>query len=692
MTAITNRLDQSTSNYLRQHRDQPVAWQQWSSEVLELAQQQDKPILLSIGYSTCHWCHVMTRESFTDPETAELMNSMFINIKVDREERQDLNLVYQHAHQFLTGQSGGWPLTVFLCPRTHLPFLVGTYFSNEAVKGRLSFKELLVKVNDYYHTRGKDFIDTLDTVRQRYEELGEAEQTLDGEAALNTIPIDKATIDILKEADVQYGGFGNAPKFAMPAWLERLLVANLEQHPAAAQALSHLNLSLLTMARSGIADLVGGGFFRYAIDTHWTIPHFEKMLYDNALLLAVYAQAWSVTGENEIEHCVRGMARWALQEMRAPTGGFYSAVNAEVDGKAGDYYTWLPREFDAVLAEKEKAIISNVFDLDKFPNYQQRYHLHRQRPWSAIVDELEMDASEVQSVYYQAMEKLHQHRREKPSAVDEQIQTGWNGLMIRALAIAARVFADQEYLQAATQAVDFIRDNLFVNKRLYGSWCDNQPTNTAYLDDYAFLVDGILELLRIQWRDEDYRFISQLLESMMANFEDKEGGGFYFSPYDAEQLIYRGKPFGDNIIPAGNGIAAKVLGRYGHLTTEPHYLQSAERTLRCAWASMLRTPKNHHSCLLALTEYLQPPPHVLLKGDSQMDEWRHQIQMQFGERVHCYWIPDDSELHPPELFLLEGNQALVCSGDHCLEPQSHLAELLAQVTEVLENPSEKDSA
>ena len=685
MTAITNQLTNAPSLYLSQHKDNPVAWQHWHSDVLALAQQQDKPILLSIGYSASHWCHVMARESFEDIETAQLMNDMFINIKVDREQRPDLDRVYQLAHLFLTGRPGGWPLTLFLCPRTHIPFLVGTYFPKERENNRISFKELLRKVNDYYHTRGKDFIDTIDEVKNRYQQLTELEQTLDEDASISRIPIDKATVDILKDADLQYGGFGNAPKFAMPTLLERLLVAHLEKHPQSAAAQRHLTLSLKIMARSGVVDQVGGGFFRYATDTQWTIPHFEKMLYDNALMLAVYAQAWSVNGETDIEHCARNTARWLLTTLACAEGAFYGSVNADMGESEGANYCWQLSEIDTLLEEREKALIHTIFDLDKYPNFQTYYHLHRQRSWEAISDELEIDDSEIFSLYHSAIEKLRHHRQQRPTSCDEKVLTAWNGLAIRGLAIAARVFADQEYLQAAQTAADFIRQHLWLNNRLYAAWQHGKAIGLGFLDDYAYLIDGLMELLRVQWRDDDYRFIGQLLESMIDNFADQEHGGFYFSAHDNEALIYRGKYFADTVLPSANGVAAKVLVRYGYLTTEPHYLDCAKRTLLNAWGAMLRHPKTHHTTLLALAEYFQPPPHVLLKGNQSMDEWRHQIQLQYGERVQCYWVPDNSDVHPPELFLLDGNQGLVCVGDHCLEPQDHLAELLSQLELTLTN-------
>ncbi len=689
-TNLTNQLSQALSLYLRQHQDNPVAWQQWTEEVLEIAKQQDKPILLSIGYSACHWCHVMAKESFEDEETAELMNAMFISIKVDREQRPDLDQVYQAAHQFLTGRPGGWPLTVFLCPRTHLPFLVGTYFPKEGVNNRISFKDLLNKVNDYYHSRGKDFIDTLDQVKTGYEGLIESEKTLDDDASLSRIPIDKVAADCLKDADLRYGGFGNAPKFAMPALLERLLLVHFSDHEKATSARRHLDFSLLAMARSGIVDQVSGGFFRYATDTQWMIPHFEKMLYDNALMLAINAQAWNVNGEDELEHCSRQTARWIIEDMKAPDGGFYASIDADLNGEEGAYYCWQITTLDALLDEQEKAVLHTIFDLDKFPNFRESYHLHRQRRWPDIIQELELEESEVHAVYHTAIEKLrHQRQQKNRLRRDEKILTAWNGLTIRGFAIAARVFADEEYLHIAQNAADFIRNNLWLNNRLYSSWQQGRAINTGFLDDYVYLIDGLMELLRVQWRDQDYRFIGSLMESLLDNFEDKENGGFYFTSHDSEQLIYRGKPFMDSVMPASNGIAAKVLGRYGHLCTEPHYLDSARRTLLSAWGSMLRQPLAHHNCLLALAEHLHPPVHVLLKGDVSMDRWRHQIQQQYGEQVQCYWIPDTSELHPPELFLLEGNQGLVCVGDHCLEPQDHLAELLKDLQQALQTNAEK---
>lgn len=683
MTNIKNTLGETTSLYLQQHKDNPVAWQQWTEDVLEIADQQDKPILLSIGYSACHWCHVMGKESFEDEETAVLMNEKFINIKVDREERPDIDQVYQTAHLFLTGLPGGWPLTAFLCPRTKLPFLIGTYFPKEHTQGRIGFKELLVKVSDYYQSRGKDFVETLDQLKDSFEKLAEQDSSDHSDTLLNEIPIERAAADLLSDADLQAGGFGRAPKFAMATSLERLFVTQSHKNKWTEGARNHFERSLLMMSRSGINDQIGGGFFRYSTDDEWMIPHYEKMLYDNGLLLAIYAQAWSIFSYSDYERTARGIARWALEEMRSSNGAFYGSLNADTDDREGGYYTWDVDELDALLSSKENGVVRSVYELDKVPNFENLWHLHRERDWGSIIEDLELNEAEVNDLLESAQEKMRHARSSRIKPIrDNKILTGWNGLMIRGLAVSSRIFQDKNYCLAAQQAVDFIRENLWLNRRLHATWQDGQAKYTAYLDDYVYLMDGLSELLRVEWRDDDYRFLCGLAESLIENFEDTENGGFYFSAHDQEKLVYRSKPFLDGVLPAGNGVAAKVFGRIGHLCAEPRYLDCAKNTLLSGWASMLNQPKNHHNTLLGLAEFISAPVQVLLKGGEQMRDWQQTIQLQYGELVHCYWVPLDSDIHPPEMFLLDDEQGLVCVGDECLEPQEDLQDLLAQLEEV----------
>ncbi|GAB1255971.1 thioredoxin domain-containing protein [Aurantivibrio plasticivorans] len=684
MTRLTNQLQHATSTYLLQHQFSPVAWQPWSEETLALAQSLDKPILLSIGYSASHWCHLMLRESFSDPEIASLMNTMFINIKVDREERPDIDEIYQAAHQFFTNKPGGWPLTVFLCPRTRLPFLVGTYFNVEANNGQLGFKDLLIKVDDYYRSRGKDFADTLKDVRAHFKQLYSSETTQDVEVNMSGIPVLKAAGDLLKDADLMQGGFGGAPKFAMPANLERLFVTLFTKSPMRDACAVHLHNTLLIMARSGINDQVGGGFFRYARDAQWMIPHYEKMLYDNGLLLAIYSQAFTVFHEANLEIAANSIAQWALTEMRDEHGAFYGSLDADSDDTEGAYYLWSTDELSDLLDATQRGVLYSAFELDKYANFGSHWHLHRERDWVSIAEELELEEDAVKSQFYSALEKLRQARlkRNKP-AHDNKILTGWNGLMIRGLAMAGRTFRSPEYIQAAQKAVDFIRENLWVNNRLFATWQDGKPKHYGYLSDHVYLLDGLLELLRSHWRDEDYQLAVSLAEALIDDFSDDEGGGFYFSSHDGEPLIARPKTYADNVFPSGNGVAAKVLLRLGYLSAEPHYIEAARRTLLSGWGAMLKTPKAHHTILLALSEYLHPTPQILLKGGEDLRRWQQSIYQVYGEQVSCFYIPDSSDVHPPELLMLDDNQGLICLGDHCFETHNSLDALLEQLRDVI---------
>lgn len=691
--ANNNELAGATSLHLLQHKDNPVAWRCWGEDALSVARQENKPILLSIGFSACHWCQLMARESFQDPAIAALMNEHFVNIKVDREERPDLDGIFQTAHQLLTGQAGGWPLTVFLCPESHLPFLVGTYFPKETGEGRVGFRELLLRVSEFYQGGSSEYTETLQGVKTIFAALAERQDTFDPEARLHQEPFGTATEALFQRIDRERGGFGGAPKFPMPLNLERLFLAASSSGEWELRARQHLQNTLRVMAQSGISDQLGGGFFRYATRADWSIPRFEKMLCDNGLLLAVYAQAWALLGDPVLEDAARDLARWALRDMRSEEGAFYASLNSETAGQEGACYVWTWEEIAESTDDAERGLLRSLYGLDQSPNFAGKWHLHRAQEWDAAVAEQGLEESEARALYLTARDKLLQCRRlrSRPER-DENILTARNGLMIRGLAIAARVFGDREYLSAAQQAVDFIRNKLWLNRRLFAGCFRGATKLSGYLDDYVFLMDGLLELLRIEWRDEDYRFLTALAESLSNNFEDKERGGFWFTAHDAEPLIFRSKPFFDNVLPAGNGVAAKVLGRLGHLCGEPRYLESARRTLLAGWPSLQRQPAEHHSLLQALDEELSPAPRVLLRGDPSMDDWRHHLQQRFGEQIHCYWIPENAEFHPPELFMLEGNQGIICAGDQCLEPQQHLATLSRQIAELLAESASLEDA
>lgn len=686
-TTLVNNLGRETSLYLLQHRDNPVAWQPWGEPAFTLAAELNRPVFLSIGYAACHWCHVMARESFADAETARCMNEGFINIKVDREERPDLDDIYQTAHQLLTGRAGGWPLTVFLCPKTRLPFIAGTYFPPESAHGQLGFRDLLARVSEFYQQQPRDFANLRNQVKRGFNKLEESplanQELLEGERLSREL-LGQAAKQILGDADRVYGGFGNAPKFPMPFYLERLLMAAEEGQAGAAgswaeEAGQHLLLSLAQMGRGGVYDLLEGGFFRYSTDQQWQIPHFEKLLCDNGLLLWLYSRAYAHWGWMELAQVVKGIASWAFNRLQQEGGGFGSSMDADSLDDSGQTsegacYVWAREQLQQALSLTEYDVLNHVCGLDRTPNFHGRWHLCRQHH--------ELNTRQAQTLFTGAQVKLQILRARRPQpTTDTKVLCSWNALMVRGLALAARVFHASEYTCAAQRAVDFIRQHLWINHRLFASWQRGEAKLSAYLDDYVFLMDALLELLQTQWRDEDYRLLIGLAESVCQNFEDSEQGGFYFTAHDHETLIYRNKPFGDSVMPSGNGIAAKVFSRLGQLAAEPRYLDCARRTVTAGWRSVLQQPHAHHNLLLALEELTTPAPTVFIAGSEAMAEWQRQVQ-QRDVRIHCYWFPHQSQLLPPEAMALEPNHAIVCLGDRCLPSQNSLAGLMAQLEAV----------
>ncbi len=665
-----------------------VHWQEWGEEALSQAEAEGKPIFLFIGYAACRWCQQMELESFADPSTAELMNRLFVNIKVDRDVRPDLDNIYQMGHKILTKHPGGWPLTAFLCPRTQLPFLMGTYFPKEEGEGRMAFASLLEKVSDYYHDRGRDFVDTVDRVREAYREAEKNGHTMDADAELSRIPVDRCLSDLLKQADQQHGGFGAVPKFPMPAGLEYLYGAVLNGGSQAEAAKQHLGHTLLTMAQSGIHDQVGGGFFRYAIDSRWMVPHFEKVLCDNAQLLALYAEAWQLLQHKSLSWAAKNVQRWLVEKLRSPVGGFYSALSAESEGGEGRSYLWSREEVRRILTSGESAIVHAVYDLDKYPNVGELWHFHRERSWEQISVELELSEAEVRRLLNSAHDKLLKEREHRPQpACDEKIITSWNALAIRGLAVYARVFADQDSVKLAQQTVDFIRHKVWKNNALSAYWQEGKSHSEAFADDYVFLMDALLELLRVEWRESDYQFLISLTESLLTHYVDETHGGLFLSR--RSNPVFRSKPFVDQTLPAVNGVAAKVLNRMGHFCGEPRYLKAAKNILLAGWGSALRIPLGHYSYLGALSEHLSQPLLVLLKGAEQQ-QWARRIQENYGDHVHCFWIPDDGQLCPPELLAVEEGEAIVYVDDEALDPITELSVLTKELARLLYK-KDKDS-
>lgn len=675
-----NALAAETSPYLLQHAHNPVDWHPWDEAALDRARREDKPILLSIGYSACHWCHVMAHESFEDADTAALMNALFVNIKVDREERPDLDKIYQLAHQMLTGRGGGWPLTVFLTPRDLMPYFAGTYFPKMPRYGMPAFAEVLRQVAGFYRERPDD-------IAGQNRQLGEMLQRLDARETPSS-PIGPAPLDIARNQlsqlfDTRHGGFGDAPKFPHPTHIERLF-----RHWAATTHTAHadqeaLDMALLTldkMADGGIYDHLGGGFCRYSVDQQWMIPHFEKMLYDNGPLLALYAQASKSSSNTHYLRIAHETAQWTLREMQSPQGGYYSTLDADSEGVEGKFYVWTPDEVRTALDEVEYPIFARRYGLDRAPNFEGHYwHLHVYEGLGSLAEHYSRPPEDILKIVDSARRKLYALRehRVRPGR-DEKIITSWNGLMIKGMAVAGRLLDEPAYIASAERALDFIRLHLWQDGRLRAVHKDSRARFNAYLDDYAFLLDGVLALLQARWRDGDLQFAMALAEGMLAHFEDRDAGGFFFTADDHEQLIHRPKPLADEATPSGNGLAAFALARLGHLIGEPRYLDAAARTVQGAWNAINDLPYAHDSLLSALEEQLYPPELIVLRGPASMvGAWQTRAQQYYAPRRYTIAIPDEARDLPGALaqrVARDSVTAYVCSGTQCSAPITDFAE------------------
>ncbi|MCB1774458.1 MAG: thioredoxin domain-containing protein, partial [Gammaproteobacteria bacterium] len=490
-----HRLKHATSPYLQQHADNPVDWWPWCEEALQLAREQDKPILLSIGYSACHWCHVMAHESFEDPATAAVMNELFVNIKVDREERPDLDRIYQTAYQLLARRAGGWPLTVFLMPDDHSPFFAGTYFPPQPRHGLPAFVDVLRQIAQAYRERRPDIEQQNASVRAA---LVRVDQPPPADTA-SSRPVDDALAQLAEQFDTAHGGFGGAPKFPHPGTLRFLLREGTRRR---ADDVRHMALHTLErMAAGGVNDHLGGGFCRYSVDDRWVIPHFEKMLYDNGQLLGLYAEAWVADDRRPVfKHVCERTAEWIMREMQADSGGYFASLDADSEGEEGRFYVWQADEVRQLLDADEFAVFAPRFGLDRTANFEGRWHLHTFRDTEQIAQTAGIAAGDVRRRLSSARHKLFAARelRVRPGR-DEKILTSWNALTIKGMAKAGRLLQVPEWIDSAARAMAFLRRFHWRDGRLLASSRDGHAHLAAYLDDHAYLVDAALELLQARW-------------------------------------------------------------------------------------------------------------------------------------------------------------------------------------------------
>jgi uncharacterized protein len=584
---MANRLAGESSPYLRQHKDNPVDWYPWGDEALAAAREREVPILLSIGYSACHWCHVMERESFEDEATAAYMNDHFVCIKLDREERPDLDAIYMEACQAITGQ-GGWPLNAFLTPE-QIPFFAGTYFPPDEGRGMPSWLQVLRSVSEAWAERGDEIRATSEQVVGR---LSGAAWIEPSDEPLRAAMLDQAVAGLVALEDPRHGGFGAAPKFPAASAIELLL-----RRPGAVEPAAR---ALTAMASGGIYDQLGGGFARYTVDAAWLIPHFEKMLYDNALLARAYLHGWQVTGDPLFRRVTEETLDWALREMRGPEGGFYSALDADSEGEEGRFYVWTVEQVRAVLGEDADAALE-YFGVRPGGNWEGKTILTRGDEEPAGFEDLRR--------------RLYEARAERVwPGLDDKRLTSWNALMVSALADAGAVLERDDYLDAARAAAAFLLDELREDGRLLRTWKDGRGRLNAYLEDHAFLLEALLTLYEATFETRWFVSAREIADAMIERFGDPEKGGFFETSSDHEQLVTRRKDPEDHPIPAGNSAAAYGLLRLAALTGEHEYERQATDVLRLFAELAPKHPNAFAHLLQALDFHLAQVREVALVG------------------------------------------------------------------------------
>jgi hypothetical protein len=675
-----NLLANETSPYLLQHASNPVDWFPWGEEALERARAEDKPILLSIGYAACHWCHVMERESFEDPETAALMNERFVSIKVDREERPDLDAIYMDAAHALTG-AGGWPLTVFLTPDGK-PFYAGTYFPKEERHGLPAFGAVLTAIADVWeHRRSEAELQSAKVTEavERTGRLGPSSEPL-------TDQILQTAFDGLRRAfDPRWGGFGSAPKFPQPMTLEFCLRMHLRGAP---DALDLVTLTLDKMAAGGMYDQLGGGFHRYSTDERWLVPHFEKMLYDNALLVRLYVHAWQVTGHDRYRRVATETCEYLLRELQHAEGAFFSSQDADSEGVEGRFFVWSWDELVGVAGEA----VATVFGATPSGNREGTNVLWRPVALEAVAAELELDPDEFARDLEAARVELFEIREGRTHpATDDKILASWNGMAIAALAEAGRAFGEVAYVEAAVRAAEFVLTHLRDDAgRLLRSWRNGRGGRPAFADDHASMADACLVLYETTFELRWFEHARALADELVRLFHDEERGGFFQTGSDAETLVVRPKDLSDNAVPSGNSLSADVLQRLAHLTGETAYEQAGVDALRLVRDAMAGAPSGFGHALGALDAYLSVVKEVAIVGEPAQEGTRRLADEVTAKRflpnhVLAVAAPEDASSGRAVALLEDRTQrdgaptAFVCERFECRLPVTDPADLATQL-------------
>jgi uncharacterized protein YyaL (SSP411 family) len=625
----TNRLVNETSPYLLQHAHNPVDWYPWGDEAFQKAKAENKPILLSIGYSACHWCHVMEHESFEDEKIAALMNDLFVSIKVDREERPDLDEIYMNAVQMLTGR-GGWPMTVFLTPEGK-PFYGGTYFPPEDRQGMPGFPRVLTGVAQAYKEKPQDVEKSVGQILSALERMSQSQES---KVAFSLEAIAESAEQISRAYDSDHGGLGRAPKFPN-AGVYELFLRHYDQSKNQ-RFLEMVTHTLTKMAQGGIYDHLGGGFHRYSVDEKWLVPHFEKMLYDNAQLVRIYAQLYCVTRDELFKNVTEETLDYLLREMLHSEGGFYSTQDADSEGEEGKFFIWSPQEVNQILGEEAGEIFSRIYDVSDFGNFEGKNILHPILTLEQASKLFKKDPKEIAVLISDSKKKLFQERekRIKPFR-DEKIITSWNGLMLSGLAEAIKISPRQSYLDTANRTLQFFFSKMFRDGHLLHTYKDGTAKLLGYLDDYAFMAVGLLDLYEATFDRAQLARAIELADTMVSEFWDGKGGAFFYTGKSHEQLISRAKPVFDASIPSGNSMATHLLLRLYYLTGREDYLQRAETVLRSYYDAMLSQPFGFAHMLCALDLYLRKPKEIVVIGNRKDANIAELIN-----RIHSIYLPN----------------------------------------------------
>jgi uncharacterized protein len=644
----TNRLIHETSPYLLQHAHNPVDWYPWGNDAFEKAKSENKPILLSIGYSACHWCHVMERESFEDEKIAALMNELFVSIKVDREERPDLDEIYMNAVQMLTGR-GGWPMTVFLTPDGK-PFYGGTYFPPDDRQGMPGFPRILAGVAQAYRERPQDIDKSVGQILTALQRMAQSTAT---ERKLSQEVIPEGADQIARAYDSENGGLGRAPKFPNVGVYELFL--RQFRHSRNQRFLEMVSHTLTKMAEGGIYDHLGGGFHRYSVDEKWLVPHFEKMLYDNAQLVRIYAQLYCLSGNLLFKRVVEETVEYLLREMLHHEGGFYSTQDADSEGEEGKFFVWTPDEVSRIIGDNASAIFCRVYDVTEYGNFEEKNILHPVLTIDQASKLFRQDSGAIEALLADAKRKLFtvRERRIKPFR-DEKIITSWNGLVLSGLAEAIKISPRPAYIEAVNRTVDFIFAKMFRDGHLLHTYKDGTAKHLGYLDDYAFLAIGLLDLYETNFDPVHLERAVQLAETMLREFWDDTSGAFFYTGKSHEQLISRAKPAFDGSIPSGNAMATQLLLRLYYLKGTEDYLKRAENILRSYYDAMESQPFGFAHMLCALDLYLNKPKEIVVVGKREELATKHLI-----EKIHSFYLPNKTlQLVGPD-ELLENTSPLL---------------------------------